>query len=87
MQTIVHRLNNLTTSASQYVVTPSQCREAFDLLSEEEPTVDGRIKTFAVEAQRKSVVDVEIEILGGGRLVLPLVSVLVSNIVFTVPVL
>eukprot|EP00956_Cyclotella_meneghiniana_P006688 scaffold8843_cov76-Cyclotella_meneghiniana.AAC.6 len=66
LQTIVHRLNNLTTSASQYVVTPSQCREAFDLLSEEEPTVDGRIKTFAVEAQRKSVVDVEIEILGGG---------------------
>ena len=68
LQTIAHRLNDLPTPTSPYVVTPSQCKEAFDSLSEEERStllrIHGRIKAFA-EAQRKSVVDVEIDIPGG----------------------
>eukprot|EP00956_Cyclotella_meneghiniana_P015729 scaffold24401_cov42-Cyclotella_meneghiniana.AAC.5 len=68
LQTVAHRLNDIPTPTSSYVVTSSQCKEAFDSLSEEEREtllrIHGRIKAFA-EAQRKSVVDVEIDIPGG----------------------
>ena len=51
-----------------YVVAPEACKAAFDGLSDEERTalvnIHRRVKVFA-EAQRKSVVDLEIDIPGG----------------------
>jgi hypothetical protein len=65
---VAHRLNDIPTVDSSYVVTPTQCREAFDSLSEEERgtllRIHARIKVFA-EAQRGSVKDVEVDIPGG----------------------
>ena len=55
-------------SSSGYVVSPTKCREAFESLSDDErrslTNVHDRVKVFA-EAQRRSVVDVEIDIPGG----------------------
>lgn len=68
LQTVAHRLNDLPHPDSSYVATSTRCREAFDSLSEEERRtllrIHGRIKTFAV-AQRRSVVDAEVDIPGG----------------------
>lgn len=65
---VAHRLNDIPTSTSPYVVTKEQCKEAFDSLSEDERgsllRIHGRVKVFA-EAQRKSVQDMEIDIPGG----------------------
>lgn len=65
---VAHRLNDIPSVTSPYVVTKSQCQEAFDSLSEEERgtllRIHNRIKVFA-EAQRGSVADVEIDIPGG----------------------
>jgi len=54
--------------SASYLVSKEQCQEAFDNLSQEEKqtllNIHQRVKVFA-EAQRKSVVDVSIEIPGG----------------------
>eukprot|EP00985_Skeletonema_marinoi_P028331 scaffold24564_cov136-Skeletonema_marinoi.AAC.2 len=54
--------------SASYLVSKEQCQEAFDNLSAEEKqtllNIHQRVKVFA-EAQRKSVVDVSIEIPGG----------------------
>ena len=51
-----------------YIVPPSQCLEAYNNLTNEERTsllnIYNRVKLFA-EAQRKSVMDMEIDIPGG----------------------
>jgi len=65
---VAHRLGDIPTPTSSYVVSRQQCEEAFDSLSEEERgtllRIHGRIKAFA-EAQRGSVTDVEVDIPGG----------------------
>ena len=59
--------NNNDNNAS-YLVSKEQCQEAFDNLSAEEKqtllNIHQRVKLFA-EAQRRSVVDMSIEIPGG----------------------
>ncbi len=53
---------------SSYVVSPERCREAFESLAPDERrtllNIHARVKVFA-EAQRRSVVDMEIDIPGG----------------------
>lgn len=68
--TVAKRLGDIPaddTNAS-YLVSKQQCQEAFDSLSNEERqsllNIHQRVKLFA-EAQRKSVVDMSIEIPGG----------------------
>jgi len=68
---VAHRLGDIpkdTPNSDTYIVTPDRCKAAFDSLTEEERTsllnIHGRVKAFA-EAQRKSVVDVEVDIPGG----------------------
>ncbi|KAL7469501.1 hypothetical protein ACHAXS_013375 [Conticribra weissflogii] len=65
---VAHRLGDLPEDDDEYVVSPEKCKEAFDGLTEEDRrsllNVYGRVKAFA-EAQRKSVVDVEVDIPGG----------------------
>jgi hypothetical protein len=65
---VASRLNDLPDTSSSYVVTKEKCKEAFDSLNDEERgtlmRIHDRIKVFA-EAQRKSVVDVEVDIPGG----------------------
>jgi hypothetical protein len=62
------RLNDIPDATAGYVVTKERCKEAFDSLSDEERgtllRIHNRIKVFA-EAQRGSVVDVEVDIPGG----------------------
>lgn len=66
--TIAKRLGDIPADATSYVVSPTQCKEAFDTLTNEERTtllnIHNRVKVFA-EAQRKSVVDMEVDIPGG----------------------
>lgn len=65
---VAHRLGDIPTATSSYVVSRRQCEEAFDSLSEEERgtllRIHARIQAFA-EAQRRSVTDVEVDIPGG----------------------
>lgn len=70
--TIAKRLGDIPSQDSKktasYLVSKQQCQEAFDSLTNEERTsllnIHQRVKLFA-EAQRKSVVDMSIEIPGG----------------------
>ena len=70
--TVAKRLGDIPaaddTNNASYLVTKQQCQEAFDGLSDEERqsllNIHQRVKLFA-EAQRKSVVDMSIEIPGG----------------------
>lgn len=74
-----------------YIVSPSRCREAFDSLSESEKksllNIHHRVQVFA-EAQRRSVVDMEVDIPGGkaGQTVSPcrgaLLFIISSNIAY-----
>jgi len=54
--------------SGSYIVSPSECRAAFDSLDDDERksllNIHDRVKVFA-EAQRRSVVDVEVDIPGG----------------------
>ena len=63
---VAKRLGDLTDGP--YIVPKEDCKAAFDGLTEQERTslinIHSRVKTFA-EAQRKSVVDLEIDIPGG----------------------
>lgn len=69
--TIAQRLGDIPkegSSSSTYIVSPSQCQVAFDSLSDDERkslmNIHSRVKLFA-DAQRKSVVDMEVDIPGG----------------------
>eukprot|EP00565_Helicotheca_tamesis_P002815 CAMPEP_0185734058 /NCGR_PEP_ID=MMETSP1171-20130828/21276_1 /TAXON_ID=374046 /ORGANISM="Helicotheca tamensis, Strain CCMP826" /LENGTH=140 /DNA_ID=CAMNT_0028403951 /DNA_START=67 /DNA_END=485 /DNA_ORIENTATION=+ len=59
---------NTTNNTTTYTVTKEECQKAFENLSDTERkslvNIHKRVKVFA-EAQRKSVVDVEIDIPGG----------------------
>jgi len=68
---IAHRLGDIPKSGSDsdsYIVSPSRCQAAFDSLNDDERksllNIHSRVKVFA-EAQRRSVVDVEVDIPGG----------------------
>lgn len=65
---VAQRLGDIPKDSSQYLVSKQACQEAYENLSEAERTaltnIHGRIKTFA-QLQRKSVVDMEMDIPGG----------------------
>lgn len=65
---IAHRLGDIPPESNSYIASATKCKEAFDSLTEEERTsllnIHARVKLFA-EAQRKSVVDMEVDIPGG----------------------
>mmetsp|Transcript_26106 Transcript_26106/g.54022 ORF Transcript_26106/g.54022 Transcript_26106/m.54022 type:complete len:444 (-) Transcript_26106:137-1468(-) len=65
---VARRLGDLPEGNDDYIVSSEKCKEAFDGLKEEDRksllNIYGRVKAFA-EAQRKSVVDVEVDIPGG----------------------
>jgi len=68
---IAHRLGDIPKSGNDsdsYIVSPSRCQAAFDSLNDAERqsllNIHSRVKVFA-EAQRRSVVDVEVDIPGG----------------------
>lgn len=65
---VAKRLGDIPNDASSVVVTKQQCQEAFEALSERDRqalwNVHNRVKAFA-EMQRKSVVDMEMNIPGG----------------------
>jgi len=65
---IAKRLGDIPSDNDTYIVSPSQCQTAFDSLSEVEKksllNIHHRVKVFA-EAQRSSVVDMEVDIPGG----------------------
>jgi len=68
---IAHRLGDIPSSGSgsdSYIVSPERCQAAFDALSDDERksllNIHMRVKVFA-EAQRRSVVDMEVDIPGG----------------------
>ena len=66
---IARRFGDIPEDASGgYVVSPSRCMEAFESLSPDERrtllNIHARVKLFA-EAQRNSVIDMEIDIPGG----------------------
>jgi histidinol dehydrogenase len=66
--TVGKRLGDITEDATQFLVTKEECKTAYDGLTDVERTsltnIHGRIKAFA-EMQRKSVVDMEMDIPGG----------------------
>ena len=70
---IAKRLGDIPKSSDNgntatYIVSPTQCKSAFDSLTDDERksllNIHHRVKVFA-EAQRKSVVDVSVDIPGG----------------------
>lgn len=65
---VAKRLGDIPSDATEFVVSKEECKAAFEQLSEEERTalvnIHGRVKAFA-EMQRKSVVDMEMDIPGG----------------------
>lgn len=62
------RLGDIAPDATSYVVSPEECKKAFDGLSDEHRSalvnIHGRVKAFA-EAQRATVTDMEMDIPGG----------------------
>ena len=66
--TVAKRLGDLPPDATSCIVTPEECQAAYEGLTETERTalsnIYHRIKTFA-EMQRRSVVDMEMDIPGG----------------------
>lgn len=62
------RFGDISKDASTFVISKEECKAAYDGLSESERTaltnIHGRVKAFA-EMQRKSVVDMEMDIPGG----------------------
>ena len=65
---VAKRLGDVGEDATSVIVSKEQCQAAFEGLSDQERTalvnIHGRVKAFA-EMQRKSVVDMEMEIPGG----------------------
>ena len=65
---VAKRLRDVPEDATELIVSKEECKEAFDGLTESERTalvnIHGRVKAFA-EMQRKSVVDMEMDIPGG----------------------
>jgi len=65
---IGHKFGDIPTSNSSYIISSQQCKDAFDSLPPEEMkaliAIHHRIQTFA-QAQRRSVVDMEMDIPGG----------------------
>lgn len=65
---IAHKFGDISTSVSSYIISPQQCKDAFDSLPQGERQaliqIHHRIQTFA-QAQRRSVVDMEVDIPGG----------------------
>ena len=65
---IAKRLGDIPAENDSYIVSASRCQEAFESLSDAEKksllNIHSRVKVFA-EAQRRSVVDMEVEIPGG----------------------
>jgi hypothetical protein len=65
---VAGRFGDVPPDGGSYVVSPSACREAFESLTPDERrtlmNIHARVKAFA-EAQRRSVVDMEIDIPGG----------------------
>ena len=68
LMNVAHRLNDIPKESTKYIVTKEECKAAYDNLDETErkslDNIYARVKAFA-EAQRKSVVDMEIDIPGG----------------------
>jgi histidinol dehydrogenase len=66
--TVAKRLNDVPADATKFVVSKEECKAAFEGLSDGERTalvnIHGRVKAFA-DMQRKSVVDMEMDIPGG----------------------
>lgn len=65
---IAKRLGDIPPEHDTYIVSASRCQEAFESLSNDEKksllNIHNRVKLFA-EAQRRSVVDMEVNIPGG----------------------
>ena len=65
---VAHKFGDIPSSQASYVISPEQCKEAFDSLPWEEKQalvqIHNRIQLFA-QAQRRSVVDMEMDIPGG----------------------
>lgn len=65
---VAKRLGDVPQDATQFLVTKEECQKAYEGLTDLERTtltnIHGRIKAFA-EMQRKSVVDMEMDIPGG----------------------
>jgi len=65
---IAHKFGDISTSVSSFIISPQQCKDAFDSLPQGERQaliqIHHRIQSFA-KAQRKSVVDMEMDIPGG----------------------
>lgn len=65
---VAKRLSDVPADATKVVVSKEECKAAFEGLTDQERTalvnIYGRVKAFA-EMQRKSVVDMEMEIPGG----------------------
>jgi hypothetical protein len=65
---VAKRLGDVPQDATSVIVTKEQCKAAYDALSDQERTaltnIHGRVKAFA-DMQRKSVVDMEMDIPGG----------------------
>lgn len=65
---VAKRLGDIPQDATTFVVSKEQCQAAYDGLTPTERTaltnIHGRVKAFA-EMQRKSVVDMEMDIPGG----------------------
>lgn len=66
--TVAKRLGDVPPDATKFLVSKEECQKAYEGLTDAERTaltnIYGRIKAFA-EMQRKSVVDVEMDIPGG----------------------
>lgn len=65
---VAKRLGDVPEDATSVLISKEECKAAFDSLSDQERTalvnIHGRVKVFA-EMQRKSVVDMEMDIPGG----------------------
>jgi len=65
---VAKRLRDVPEDATSVLISKEECKAAFDSLSDQERTalvnIHGRVKVFA-EMQRKSVVDMEMDIPGG----------------------
>lgn len=66
--TVAKRLGDVPQDATKFVVSKEECQAAYEGLTDAERTaltnIHGRVKAFA-EMQRKSVVDMEMDIPGG----------------------
>ena len=65
---VAKRLGDVPLDATEYLVSKEACKAAYEALTDQErralTNIHGRVKAFA-EMQRKSVVDMEMEIPGG----------------------